>query len=650
MRLPQFAIIAVFILLSNSSPAQSVVGINWNTGTSFESKGEILKGFKTIVVNLPERNFSSFIISINKKIFAFDCNQKNGCEPLIASDVDSGRIFFHFNDKFLAVIGDRPFRQTNELLNGKDTLKVWTGKDTILIPIPFVSKGKEGSKSETERKEQNIFTSVFCTDTTKDQSIVNGLLGLRFLCPSDTQKETCDCGIPIKNAYENMYLPPCFDKHGNAISVKNHLLFDMSMTDPMQKVFLFKIRKMNSKKNEDCPDLTEKYFQFARIKRKMAPSVGDIMAISVIAHKDSTIHIDSNYVNFFLDSAVAAGKAFTAATTSPPAESTAKSQGNTTKKDSLSILYLSGTVTLRDDLTYFNNYYKDLNFIQEKYYAPLTCLQVNITKFFPFPIIPKSGNELALSIESLLISNNLPKIYYRFACQLLKQIASEYDIALNRKSDYRIYTRVFQVPNADEFSVSMRTGKSKDPFYDHKFQVKGGIKIDFSTGIVLTGLNSRDYVLTSLRFRFKDSLNGAPRDTVGNLISPNANKLNYSFGFLVHVYRRSGYYINTGLVTGVTFNNSDFMMLLGGSAMFRFGNIRLSLVGGWAFGKQKNLDANHSQYLYDPNIYPTSKEYIQDSLPTRLPRFFTETNITTYEKLKSSWFAGIAFNFASIKL
>lgn len=642
--------IALLLSFSMNSSAQAVVGINWNTGTNFESKTEILKGFKTVIAILPERNFSAFKISINGKIFSFDCNTKDGCYPLLASDIDSGRVYFHFNENHLAIIGNRPFLEAKDFLTGKDTMKIWTTGDKLSLAIPFLDK--DAGKATAAKKGTDGFNSAFCKDTSSSQKTINPLADFTFLCTKEDQKQQCDCGIPIANKFENIYLPPCYDKHGNAISIKNHILYDMSETDPLQKAFLFKIRRMKKNKLTDevknCTALeNSKYFQFARIKKQMAPSAGDIMAVSVIAHKDSVIQIDTTYVNHFLDSALAAAKAFTAAGTSKA--DTAAVPEKITGGNNQAEHYLRGAVTLSGDLIYFNNYYRELNFVQEKYNVALACLQLNIARFFLLGVTPKSGNELAASIEARLLAANLDKTYYHFACELLKLIASEYDAAVNRQSNYRVYTRLIQIPNADEMTVAMKASKS-DYFYRHNLNIKGGIKIDFSTAVVLTGLNDREFILRSFRFRVKDSLTGLPRDTTGNLIVANKGKLKYNTGFLVHIYRRSGYFINTGLVTGVTFNNSEFMMTLGASAMFRLGNIRLSLVGGAAFGQRKRLDANHEQYLYDGNAYPLNKEYVQNQTPDRLPRFFTDTNISTYDKLKGSWFAGISFNFASIKL
>ena len=84
--------------------------------------------------------------------------------------------------------------------------------------------------------------------------------------------------------------------------------------------------------------------------------------------------------------------------------------------------------------------------------------------------------------------------------------------------------------------------------------------------------------------------------------------------------------------------------------MFRMGNGRLSFIAGGAVGKQKQLDANQQQYNIKSADLTSNNIYIQNDINNRLPRFFAETNIQTYDKLKLSWFAGITYNFAGLNL
>ena len=170
--------------------------------------------------------------------------------------------------------------------------------------------------------------------------------------------------------------------------------------------------------------------------------------------------------------------------------------------------------------------------------------------------------------------------------------------------------------------------------------------------MVLNGLNNSNFIQRSTLLRYRDSSNAPLRDTIGQTISKNSGKINYTLGLLTHLYYRTGSYINTGFVAGVSFNNTELTMLLGGSVMVRMGNTRLALVGGLALGKKTCLDVNHEQFEYKKSNYDETKTYVQNSsnLSDRLPRFFSDTNIQSYDCLSHSWFFGISYNFASIKL
>lgn len=729
-----YFLLVILVHLADNLHAQNVLKLNINNLEASSIATSTDTTFKKIIIVLPERNFNDINIWINNVRFSFKCEDTSikrkteYCFTLRASDIDSGKIVFRFNNKVLAAVNNTLFPYPKEVLTGKDTVEVKiTAKDKSWITaIPFIKGATPTPSSSTPAGTGGGFKSeTFCYDTDrllkelgdelrppilemndsvllgridsilkkgkdvekvigeltslvskyqfskhpelkatitnsiqktstfskelKSNLSVPGLPGVSFLCEDTALAKKCNCGTPIQNQFQNMYLKPCFDPKGKAISVSNVLWFNTIEEDPARKIFLLKTKegKKSKKSKPDCPDVYKTGFEFLRIKHRMSPVVDRILAIAVIAHKDSIITFDTSYVNYFLDSAMAAQNSFTNAGTKKiePAVDSNKVIPETTKD---TFQELKTATNLKDDLLYFNSKYSNQAFIQSYYDAELLCIQSSIVKRFELASIPKSGNSLATSIEEKLKATITNRGYYNYICSLLSSIASEYQAAITRKSDLKVFTKILQVPNADEFTVSVKGGKQANTLYSHKFNVSGGIKLDFSTGVFLTGVNDKEYVLSSANMRFLDSATTPDRqvDTTGNLIDVNTKKLNYSVGLMAHVYYRTGYFINAGIATGVTINNSDFMWLVGASVMFRMGNGRLSFVGGWAFGKENALDANHQQYL-------KSKVNTQLSSPntiTNVPRFFTETNISTYEKRKTGWFAGITYNFASIKL
>lgn len=646
------SICAALCLLQTRVYSQSGFTIEAATGIVTDVKNNPASDITEIRIVLPDKEFEKLHITINSLQFRFDCNEPTGCIRLFPRDIQRGIVLLRFKANVLTGISDRSVIGQKESLAQANKIS-FTETDNNKREFEF-SLAASLSAKKNAGPDKSVL--AVCKDTTGEMKTLSGLASFTFLCPDSLLKKECFCGIPVKNAFENMYLPPCFDKDGNAISVKYHVLYDMSQTDPLRKAFLFETQKSSLEKSK-CPGVPYTSFEFASIRKKMRTREGFIMAVSAIAHKDSSVVIDSNQVNFFMDSAQAVQNAFTAAGNRT---TTTGGQGNTEayapgKEENI----LKGAVTLQADLVYFNNYFRDGNFIQDVYLQQLICLQQNIARFFELPVIPKSGKELAEALDEKIksLGDNL-RPYYTFACQLLQQLITEYDSALHHVSNYRIYTQVMQVPNADELTVGIgtKTNNQVSYLYRHKFLVKGGMKLDFSTGVFVSGLDNQDFSIRSVRYTFRDSLTAPTRDTTGNLIDANKNKLNVNTGFLVHVYPRSGHYWNIGGVAGVTFNNSQFMFLVGGSAMFRMGNTRLSFVGGLAFGQQKELQASQAQYRVDENQYPLNKIYNQDNRPgqivlaDRLPRFLQDPNVQTYNKIKRSWFAGITYNFAGINL
>lgn len=630
------------------------------------------KEFNYIVIHLPPKNFSEISIEINRtlKISFSGIPDKRfkGNIDLLAKDIFDGKIILKFKEKKLIAIGDRLSNYLNDLLTGKDTIiiKQIQDSDSILVNIPFVHLAKPTAEESSSTSKPSL---KFCEKQIMD-TLIDGLNDTSFLCGKLNLNDSCKCGIPIRNQFENIYLPPCIDKNGNALSVNNQVFYDASQKDGLRKAFLFDIDRIDTRKgflffkgkgksdryNDLCISSDFQNFEFASIKKKIRPSVDKLLAVTVIAHKDSVIVVDSNFVNYFLDSADAVQKAFsglgakTKTMPSPPDSNKGVVDENLKEK---SIQYLKGSITLNGDLIGFNNQYKDGNFIQDLYYKELICMLLKVTQFFKISTIPINGASLIVSIEERLLENKLDSKFYAQACRILKSVMEQYDIALNRESNYRIFSQVLQVPNADEINIGIRTKNTKNYIYGHRFLIKGGWKIDFSTGVLVNGLNSEEYIPKSVRLTYRTDTTsaGVIRDTTGQAITINNNKLNYSIGFLAHIYPRSGGYVNIGAVTGVTFNNSQFMMMLGGSVMFRMGNNRLAFVGGLALGSHKKLDENQSQYLIQGSRYDNSVIYSlnSDNLNERIPRFFNETNVNTYDELKNSWFAGITYNFASFK-
>lgn len=604
---------------------------------------------KKFVLQLPVNDLEDFEIAINNQAtLRFNCPEgNNSCIIIPPTEIADGRITLLFRDSLLIGIGAKYFAQPVKTLNGTtDTLSVSSRKYGRAATPLSIYKKADAAKKPLAIAGEPVTTSLdsLCNADFKETVFKTDTL-FNFLCDSVKRKLT-DCGILIPNMFENIYLPPCVDDKGNALSLKYGLLYDTRATDPLRRVFLYKIKK-GKKRNGIAR------YEFVRLKKTLRPSVRKLLAISIIGNKDTRYIADSSFTNLFLDSAAAMQAQLNKIKPAAPAAETVTTSDSKNPPGptdpNKAVIYLTAATDLKKDLTLLNTRYPDISFEAEKYFNDLLCIKQNMLNYLELKEIPADGKTLTNEIARRLLSYKLEKGLYKYACRVLTVLAVQYDSSLNKKSQYVTTTWVMQVPNADLLTVGLKIKDSSNYLYRHNFGISGGPKIDFSSGIFVTGLNSRDYAQVSVRFAVKDSANAPAsniRDTTGNLLRANKGKLNFSTGLLVHVYPRTGSSVNAGLVTGVTFNNSDFMWVLGGSMMFSMGNARLSLVGGLALGKQKTLDVNQQQYEWKEN--PSGTYYVTGD-ERKVPRFFTETNISTYEKRQVSWFAGITYNFAGIK-
>jgi hypothetical protein len=253
---------------------------------------------------------------------------------------------------------------------------------------------------------------------------------------------------------------------------------------------------------------------------------------------------------------------------------------------------------------------------------------------------------------------------------LIESIVAEYKLLLSKTANgRRIFTKVIAVPDEDEFKLEIKAKKTEKSILERTFMVKGGFKIDFSSGIFFTGLASPDFILAKSNFKYYESQdtilvgsNGVPRDSVmytgkvldasGNFIRENKTKLNYGAGFFAHGYWRTGAFLNYGGVVGLVLNNSGQLLgMLGGSLMFRAGKNRLSIISGVAIGKKQFISASAEPYMYkeDYRRFENGQTIYQNLRD--VPRFYdngAENKVQTYEKWTASYFFGVSFNFATI--
>jgi len=206
---------------------------------------------------------------------------------------------------------------------------------------------------------------------------------------------------------------------------------------------------------------------------------------------------------------------------------------------------------------------------------------------------------------------------------LPQKLASTY-IAINEQT-FSVKSFIPR-PNADDLILSI-TAKP-NPVYnkngeeikiDIPFMVKGGCKIDFSTGIFFSNIVDKEFV--NKPNYLNDSITGY------NLIQADKNSLGYGIAGYIHAYWRTACNMNLSFTAGVGIDQNTQVKFMPGISLILGRNERLIINGGFAIGKQKVLsnvqDENH---LYKEKVDPV----------------YTET-------FKKGWFLGISYNLSKPK-
>lgn len=189
-------------------------------------------------------------------------------------------------------------------------------------------------------------------------------------------------------------------------------------------------------------------------------------------------------------------------------------------------------------------------------------------------------------IDSLNIPIKIASLYYKINVQ-----------------SFSIYTFIPQ-PNADDLIVSI-TAKPNSEFNKVKdeikievpFKVKGGFKLDFSTGFFLSNVANKEYV-NKPNF-INDSINGY------YLFKSEDKPMSFGFAGYMHAYCRNAANINVGLSLGIGIDQNIQVKIMPGISILLGRKERFIINGGMVIGKVKELsnvqDVNH---LYKEKVEP----------------------------------------------
>jgi hypothetical protein len=197
--------------------------------------------------------------------------------------------------------------------------------------------------------------------------------------------------------------------------------------------------------------------------------------------------------------------------------------------------------------------------------------------------------------------------------RLAAQAARYYGFILHYNS---MKIPVVQIENEDQFRWTVDFYKNKTKAHSQKYtaMIKGGWKIDFSTGFVFNKLIDNKY---SIKY---DTVDISPNEVVdpvaaGKIIRQDEGKYVVDVGIISHIYPRTGSRVNVGLNTGIVIRNgSNVKYLLGGSLMFGYEQ-RFILSGGWVGGTTQVLDETYNDAL-DSFVSRNRLTTISSSIPT----------------------------------
>lgn len=516
-----------------------------------------------------------------------------------------------------------------------------------------------------------------------------------FLCDPESLSEAkeddcCNIGVnccrTIPSKFDFIFESPCYPKKGkqNAITAKYITIYD----ERDGTISYLKLRKSVNKGAPKCKKCTKKEkgssnsetkkkkemlcskdtcksaFEYVEVMKQIIPIANREMLVIIIS-KDDNFTVEANGEQYFLEYQDGFKKNLETLANKEK-ERTAKDnkanfEGPTEREQE--ITQLEKLKALNQATALLNGRHAGVDVFQDQYHADLMCLRYRIMSEFNIPNFVNDSIQIdSLVAEAKLLRLELSKIdSTKNGLLVIKSIEKSYLNLISKQINrFKVFYNQVRIPDQDVFKLEVTQVDKKKNVFNRSFRTRGGFKIDFSTGIFLTGLSVPEYVVQKHSFKYKPATFGL--DSLGNIDTTYASRLrdtsghrihvkdpiaNYGVGLLAHAYVRTGTFINIGISTGILVNNIGVQILIGGSTMFNIKKTRLSLTGGVVIGQKKTISPTAKPYLQSDN--PDADGTVYD-LPTDVPAFFEPTDVPTFVKWKCSWFFGLTYNFGSVSV
>ncbi|WP_153800135.1 hypothetical protein [Foetidibacter luteolus] len=257
------------------------------------------------------------------------------------------------------------------------------------------------------------------------------------------------------------------------------------------------------------------------------------------------------------------------------------------------------------------------------------------------------GGEISIKITDAKLEFKRKKFFeeeFAFASKLQKELSepktrteliNKANLAVNLytlicNSHFEVYTDAEQI-NDDFMELSPvlkdSNGKTVKEFNKVTFRSQGGIKVNFSSGYLMSFAGDDNYAI------YTDG------DTVLGVKKQATNKITHAIGALGHVYVRSDKDVNVALSGGISITNTGTVGFYFGPSLLFLEKNRLAFSAGISFIQTKTLNTGNLKPIPD-----------SDNGPYQFAFSNTGNNTINYDNLyKSHFFIGLTYNIFKSK-
>ncbi len=178
---------------------------------------------------------------------------------------------------------------------------------------------------------------------------------------------------------------------------------------------------------------------------------------------------------------------------------------------------------------------------------------------------------------------------------LIEKVHAGIDLYNKIQNEKYIFYTDSEPANGDEVTLTLKLkysdGRVAKEFTPYQIRTKGGLKVNFSSGYLLSFKGDDNYTV------YRDA-NGGVGASKGN-----SNTLSHALGALAHVYRRSDKDYNFALSSGISLaNNSNLGFYLGCSVLFSEKN-RLIISAGISYIQLQKLNSSNLERVGETEKY-----------------------------------------------